>query len=190
MLFKGVLVMVLLISPNTVISAAPPEIQAVEGYLISSRGPFSGLTQSFEYIRRNVPSDRRSVQLPPILTPDSEPVQDEAGKYHVAHYEFMDTQIYVIASNSWDSSEGLISGRFRWRTNDELCPGRSIQTTSGGSHLAVSMDVTGAAYLILFPDTIFDICRFVDVYQPLVEFFNPDGIQEIPVFPAVLGELP
>jgi hypothetical protein len=174
--------------------AAPPEIQSVEGYLVATAGPFTGLSSGFEYIRQNSNSDSRSVQLPGILpresTEGAEGAEGALEDVYLARYDFMNTDIWVIGSQAWNDFATVPENLLRWRRNTELCAGRDLLLANGGTHVALSLSASGAAYLVLFPDTVLDICRFLDIYQPLASFFNPRGIQNVPVFPGALGVLP
>lgn len=182
------------VEPGGTLFAAPPEIQSVEGYLVATAGPFTGLSSGFEYIRQNSNSDSRSVQLPGILPRESTEGAEEAEgsleDVYLARYEFMNTDIWVIGSQAWNGFATVPENLLRWRRNTQLCAGRDLLLATGGTHLALSLSASGAVYLILFPDTVLDICRFLDSYQPLASFFNPRGIQNAPVFPGVLGVLP
>ena len=162
---------VLLLVGVTII-ALPPQLDNVRGFLDKVEGPLKNFTNTLAII--------------PIIQPNSvllKPIIEDNGNFYRADYLFDGQTVFVL------SFEDSVGEFYPWQTQSRLCSGRDLLLMNDRGLLAVGLTEGGKGFIILLRDAEVDICSFLNIFLPLMAFFD-DGGGGSSQFPAALGSLP
>lgn len=165
------LICIIFLSPLFALTALPPQLTEIRGFLQHREGPLEDFTENLAGIPQ---VHAESTFLNPQPGPQ--------GRIYRADYLFDDAVIRVYRL------EDDLSGAYLWQTRNQLCTGRSLQILNDRGLFGTFIEQGSAFYLVLLQDdSQVDICDFIDVFFPLQAYFSGG---ETPQFPGTLGTLP